>query len=107
MASQIAGNAGEKGPHFSIGEDNLSFKAWGEGGDPGWGVGGEVILEECEDDPLTEANWHTVPSSEIDCDGGYNLSTGIKFMRVAISLGTGLTINYVLKKYSTTGEVTK
>jgi len=67
-----------------------------------------VVLEETNDNPIdVGTTFETVPASEIDCDGGYNLKTGIKFLRVAISLGTGLDLNYVLKRIRTDGSITK
>jgi len=106
MANQITGNAGFKGAHFDVGEDSLSIKVWGAGGAAGWGTGGVFALEECEDDPLIAANWQKVPLSELDNDGGYNMSTGIKFMRPVIDLGTTVDLFYVIKRFSRTGEVT-
>jgi hypothetical protein len=105
MSIQLTGDAGEFSDPVEIGEDQLSFKARGN-----WGTGGEVVLQETEDatnDPANLPNWSTVPASELDCDGGYNLKTGIKNMRVYISQGTGLDIFFDLKRLRTDGSITK
>jgi len=102
---QITGNAGVVSDPFQIGEDQLSFMIRGD-----FGTGGETVLEETEDDPfdlVTPAVWTTVPNSEIDTDGGFNMETGLKWLRVAISLGTGLDLLFIIKRFRTDGSVTR
>lgn len=106
MSTQLTGNAGQASAPIEIGEDQLSYKIRGVS----WGSAGEVVLEETEDDvadPNVVPVWSVVPASQMTQDGGFNMKTGIKWMRVAISAGTGLDVFFDLKRIRTDGSITK